>query len=149
MTIIRDMGKGSGISLQCAAEAIYEGYVYKCNSTTDDMTVITAKGDAAFAIALSSTLDPQTGDAKTMTAGDNWNFAMLGSKMVVTVASKTGITYTKNAKVYLCDDVDGMINQTADTSVPIGHYAGPVLTTAASGQLVEVYLDIATGAATE
>ena len=149
MTILRDMGK-KPISLQCAAEAIVEGYVYKRNSTTDDMTKITAKGDEAFAIALSSTLDCQNGDAKTMTAGDNWEFALIGSKQTVQVASKTGTTYQFGGKVYLSDDVDGMVNATAATSVPIGHYVGPDnITTATSGQLIEVYLDIPIGTAAE
>jgi hypothetical protein len=150
MSIIKDMGKGSGISLPCGAEAIVEGYVYKADGTTNQMIKITGKADTAFAIALTTTLDPQTGEAKTMTAGDNWGFALLGSKMVVTVASKTGTTYQSNAKVYLCDDVDGMANATADTSTPIGHYAGPdALVTTTSGQLIQVYLDIGTGAAAE
>lgn len=149
MTILKDMGK-KPISLPCAAEAIYEGYVYKESSTTNRMTAITAKDDEAFAIALSSTVDCQTGDAKTMTAGDNWEFALLGSRMTVQVASKTGTTYQFGGKVYLSDDKDGMVNATADTSVPIGHYVGPdAIATTASGQLIEVYLDIAIGASPE
>ena len=113
------------------------------------MTKISAKGDEAFAVALSSTRDPPRGSAKSMTAGDNWEFALLGSKMIVTVASKTGTTYQFGGIVYLCDDVDGMVNATAATSRPIGHYVGPdALATTASGQLIQVYLDIPIGTAT-
>lgn len=149
MTIMRDMGK-KPISLPCGAEAIVEGYVYKADGTTNQMIKITAKGDAAFAIALSSTLDPQLATAKTMTAGDNWEFALIGSKMTVMVASKITTTYQFGGKVYLSDDVDGMVNATAATSRPIGHYVGPDnITTATSGQLIEVYLDIPYGTANE
>ena len=148
MGIMRDMGR-NGITLPCYGEAIVEGYVYKEYSTTNQMTKISAKGDEAFAVALSSTLDPVLATAKTMTAGDCWEFALLGSKVTVQVASKTGITYAHTDKIYLCDDVDGMVNNVAATSVPIGHYVGPAVTTASSGQLIEVFLDITSGTAAE
>jgi len=147
MSIMRDMGK-KPTSLPCAAEAIVEGYVYKASGTTNQMTKITAKGDTAFAVALSSTLDPQLATAKTMTAGDNWEFALIGSKMTVMVASKTTITYQFGDMVYLSDDVDGMVTSAHATSRPIGHYVGPdATTTATSGQLIEVYLDVPIGTA--
>jgi hypothetical protein len=146
MSVIKDMGR-VGRSLPCAAEAIVEGYVYKY--TADGyMTIITAKGDSAFAVALASSLDPQLATAKTLTAGDNWSFAELGCKMIVTVASIASRTWTGHPMVYLADLVDGMVDTAHATSRPIGHYAGPsgLVTSSSDGDLIEVYLDVQPGA---
>lgn len=149
MSIVRDMGKGRGVSLPCYSEAIKEGYVYKMYSTTDEMTICTAIGDLAYAIALSSSLDPQLGTAKVMTEGDNWGFALLNSKLIVTVASEASQTWEAGAIAYL-STTDGTVGTTYGGSAyrPIGHYFGPdhYTTSSTAGEFIEVYLDIPIGA---
>ncbi len=137
-----------GVSLPCAAEAIYKGKLYKDNGS-GQMTVCTAKGDTVVAIALESTVDAQTGDAKTLAAGDQADFALLGSGMIVQVYSEASTTYQTFGAVYCADTTDGACNITAATSRPIGFYMGKdaTATSSSAGDLIPVYLGTAIGAA--
>lgn len=137
------------VNLPVAAEAIYEGYVYKI--TSGNLTVITAKGDAAFAVAAKSTRDPQLNTALTMTAGDMWAFYLLGGGNIVNVAAVAGDTWKLGAKVYLDTSVDGMVTTDLDTNgVCIGHYKGKesLVIGATDGVLIQVILDVPSTAAT-
>jgi len=134
-----------GVSLPCAAEAIVEGYVYKDNGS-GQMTKTTATNDIAFAVALSSSLDPQTGELVAKSAGDNHGFALLGSGLIVNVKTVGSQTYQFGAMVYL--DTDGMVTATAAGSRPIGHYVGPGGAQPAAGDMIPVYLDVPIGEAT-
>lgn len=123
-----------------------EGLVFKIASNA--LTITTAKGDAAFAVADQALLD-DTQTARTANADEKVGVFILGSGAIVKVASITGITYATGDKVYLDDSQDGMINKTAATSTPIGHYVGDGETTTANGDLVDVILDVMVDAATE
>ena len=123
-----------------------EGLVFKI--TTNAMTIVTAKGDASVAVADQAMMD-DTQTAVTARSGEKEGFFLLGSGAIVRVASATAITYATGAKVYLDDAQDGMINVTAATSTPIGHYVGDGETTTANGDLVDVILDVMIDAATE
>lgn len=136
-----------GVSLPCAAEAIVEGYVYK-DDGNGRMTKITAANDIAFAVALSSSLDPQTGELVAKSAGDNHGFALLGSGLIVNVKTVGSQTYQFGAMVYLDDTTDGMVTATAAGSRPIGHYVGPDGAQPAAGDMIPVYLDVPIGEAT-
>lgn len=137
-----------GVSLPCAAEAIVEGYVYKDNGS-GQMTKTTAKNDVAVAVALSSSLDPQTGAPVVKAAGDPHGFALIGSGLIVKVASVASATYQFGAKVYLSTTA-GMVTSSVATSTPIGHYVGKDnMTTSSAGELIDVYLDMPIGSAVE
>jgi hypothetical protein len=132
-------------SKDCAAEAIYEGKVYKYNSS-GRMTVITGKTDLAQAVAICSSYKAN-GDAKTMAEGEGHPFAMLGSNMLVHCYSGISETYTDGGIVYLHDTVDGAVTTSSSSSVAIGTYEGMNgLVTTAEGDLVAVRLNRAPGA---
>ena len=144
MAVILDNGVLPA-SKDCAAEAIYEGKVYKYNSS-GNMTVATAVTDVAAGVAICSSYEVD-GDAKTMTAGEGHPFAMVGSNMLVHCYSGISETYSVGAAVYLHDTVDGAVTTTSDTSVCIGTYEGyDGLVTTAAGDLIAVRLDRAPGA---
>ena len=139
---------GNGVlpaSKDCAAEAIYEGKVYKYDSS-GRMTVATDVSATAYAVAICSSYKAN-GDAKTMTAGEGHPFAMLGSNMLVHCYSAISATYAVGAAVYL-DAVDGAVSTATTTgTVCIGTYEGmDDLVTTAVGDLVAVRLDRAPGA---
>lgn len=123
-----------------------EGLVLKKDSG-NTLTLITAKGDTAVAVLDQAFVDA-TQTAKTTVTGDKVGVFFLGSGAIVKVASETTITYTSGCAVYLADSTDGMVNITASTSRPIGHYVGDGEATTASGDLIDVILDVAIGAAT-
>lgn len=144
MAVIMDNGVLPA-SKDCAAEAIYEGKVYKYDSS-GRMTVATDVSATAYAVAICSSYKAN-GDAKTMAAGEGHPFAMLGSNMLVHCYSAISATYAVGAAVYL-DAVDGAVS-TASTSgtICIGTYEGmDDLVTTAVGDLVAVRLDRAPGA---
>lgn len=144
MGVIIDTGV-TGVSMECAAEAIYEGKVYKL--TSGNLTVITAKADEAHAVALDSTINQSTGGAKTLDAGDGASFAPIGTGMIVGVCSMITETWAKGAKVYLSDSVDGAVTSSSSSSTCIGSFYGkPGLVTAASLEIIPVKLDRAPGA---
>lgn len=124
-----------------------EGLVLKKGSG-NALEIITAKGDTAAAVLDQPFVDT-TQTAKTTATGDQVGVFFLGSGAIVRVASATTITYATGAKVYLDDALDGGVNVTAATSVPIGHYVGQGETTTADGDLVSVILDIEIGQAAE
>lgn len=124
-----------------------EGLVLKKGSG-NALELITAKGDTAVAILDQPFVDA-TQTAKTTVSGDQVGVFFLGSGAIVRVVSATTITYATGAKVYLDDALDGGVNVTAATSVPIGHYVGTGETTTADGDLVSVILDIEIGQAAE
>ena len=144
MAVIMDNGVLPA-SKDCAAEVIYEGKVYKYNSS-GRMTVITGKADLAQGVAICSSYKAN-GDAKTMAAGEGHPFAMLGSNMLVHCYSANSATYAVGAAVYL-DAVDGAVSTATTTgTVCIGTYEGmDHLVTTAVGDLVAVRLDRAPGA---
>ncbi len=144
MAVIMDNGVLPA-SKDCAAEVIYEGKVYKYNSS-GRMTVITGKTDLAQAVAICSSYKAN-GDAKTMAAGEGHPFAMLGSNMLVHCYSGISETYTDGGIVYLHDTVDGAVTTSSSSSVAIGTYEGMNgLVTTAEGDLVAVRLNRAPGA---
>ena len=144
MAVILDNGVLPA-SKDCAAEAIYEGKVYKYDSS-GRMTVITAKADLGQAVAICSSYKAN-GDAKIMAAGEGHPFAMLGSNMLVHCYSAISATYAVGAAVYL-DAVDGAVSTASTTgTICIGTYEGmDDLVTTAAGDLVAVRLDRAPGA---
>lgn len=144
MAVIMDNGVLPA-SKDCAAEVIYEGKVYKYDSS-GRMTVITGKADLAQGVAICSSFEVD-GDAKTMTAGEGHPFAMMGSNMLVHCYSVVSATYAVGAIVYLDNDVDGAVTTANDSSVAIGTYEGmDDLATTAAGDLVAVRLNRAPGA---
>lgn len=133
-------------SKNCAAEAIYEGKLYKYD-TSGNLTVITAKGDAAAAVAVASSYETD-GTAKTMTAGEGHPFVMINSNVIVQCYSGITETYSVGAAVYLHDSVDGAVTTSNSSSVCIGTYEGmDGLVTTAAGDLVAVRLDRSPSAA--
>ena len=144
MAVIMDNGVLPA-SKDCAAEAIYEGKVYKYDND-GRMTVATNVSATAYAVAICSSYKAN-GDAKTMTAGEGHPFAMLGSNMLVHCYSAISATYAVGAAVYL-DAVDGAVSTASTTgTVCIGTYEGmSELVTTAAGDLVAVRLDRAPGA---
>lgn len=144
MAVILDNGVLPA-SKDCAAEAIYEGKVYKYDSS-GRMTVATDVSATAYAVAICSSYKAN-GDAKTMAAGEGHPFAMLGSNMLVHCYSAISATYAVGAAVYL-DAVDGAVSTATTTgTVCIGTYEGmDDLVTTAVGDLVAVRLDRAPGA---
>lgn len=144
MAVIMDNGVLPA-SKDCAAEVIYEGKVYKYDSS-GRMTVTTGKADIAQAVAICSSYKAN-GDAKTMTAGEGHPFAMLGSNMLVHCYSVAGMTWSDGDVVYLDDSVDGAVTSSTSSSVAIGTYEGKSeLTTTANGDLIAVRLNRAPGA---
>lgn len=123
-----------------------EGLVLK-KDTGNTLTLITAKGDTAVAVLDQAFVDDEQ-TVKTTVSGDKVGVFFLGSGAIVKVASVTTLTWTTGAAVYLDDAVDGMVNTAAATSRPIGHYVGDGETTTASGDLIDVILDVQIGAAT-
>ena len=73
MAVIMDNGVLPA-SKDCADEAIYEGKVYKYNSS-GRMTVATNVSATAYAVAICSSYKAN-GDAKTMAAGEGHPFAL-------------------------------------------------------------------------
>ena len=144
MAVILDNGVLPA-SKDCAAEAIYEGKVYKYDSS-GRMTVATDVSATAYAVAICSSYKAN-GDAKTMAAGEGHPFAMLGSNMLVHCYSAISATYAVGAAVYL-DAVDGAVSTASTTgTICIGTYEGmDDLVTTAVGDLVAVRLDRAPGA---
>ena len=144
MAVIMDNGVLPA-SKDCAAEAIYEGKVYKYDSS-GRMTVATNVSATAYAVAICSSYKAN-GDAKTMAAGEGHPFAMLGSNMLVHCYSAISATYAVGAAVYL-DAVNGAVSTATTTgTVCIGTYEGmDDLVTTAVGDLVAVRLDRAPGA---
>lgn len=144
MAVIMDNGVLPA-SKDCAAEVIYEGKVYKYDSS-GRMTVATDVSATAYAVAICSSYKVN-GDAKTMAAGEGHPFAMLGSNMLVHCYSANTQTYTDGDSVYL-DTVDGAVSTASTTgTICIGTYEGmSELKTTAVGDLVAVRLDRAPGA---
>lgn len=123
-----------------------EGLVLKKGSG-NALELISAKGDAAVAVLDQAFVD-STQTAKTTVTGDQVGVFFLGSGNVVRMASVTTITYAIGDVIYLDDSTDGMVNKTAATSTPVGHYVGTGETTAANGDLIDVILDFAIDSAT-
>lgn len=148
MGIVVDTG-GKAVSLECAAEAVTEGYVYK-DDGNGHMTAIASVTDTPYAVALESSLDVQTGEASTLAAGAEMPFALLGSGMIVSVASENATTYQAFAAVYTGQtaSTNGYVDSSSGNSaVKIGHYVGKdAFTTAAAGELITVRLDVAPAA---
>lgn len=148
MAIIKQNGV-SPESMMCAAEAIYEGKVYK-EDGSGRMTVITGQTDTALAVAIESSINIATGGALTMTVGVGMPFMPLNSNVVVGVCSKITETWSYGALVYLSDDVDGAVSTSTGSSAKcIGTYVGKDgLVTAVSLELINVRLDRTPGATT-
>lgn len=148
MGMVRETGVVP-VSLRCAAEAIYEGMVYK-DDGSGRMTKITAAADKPVAVALESSIDPKTGAAKTMTAGNSMPFALVGSGAIVSVRSENSTTYQSFGAVYTCQDAgtDGYCNSdNSNNAVKFGHYLEPDNhKTTAAGEFITVILDVAPAA---
>ena len=142
MTKSTGVNRNKTLNMPCAAEAIYEGYVYKLSS--GNMTVCTTVNDKAYGVAAQSSMDWELNTARTMVAGENWQFYPLGCEEIVNVASLTSLTWKPGAKVYLDQSAsaDGLVSTDSSSSATvIGHYKGPQITTSAAGQLIQVILD--------
>lgn len=139
--------KSIPINMTCTnAETYYEGYVYKI--TTNALTIIDAKGNTAVAVCDQDSVDAEQ-TAKAAVTSEKKGFFPIGCGAVVYVASVLSRTYAVGCPVYLDDAVDGMVTESAATSRPIGHYMGDGETTSAtSGDLIPVVLDVQIGAAT-
>lgn len=148
MGMVRETGVVP-VSLRCAAEAIYEGMVYK-DDGSGRMTKITNVTDTPVAVALESSIDPKTGAAKTMTAGDSMPFALVGSGAIVSVRSENSTTYQSFGAVYTCQSAgtDGYCDSNnTNNAVKFGHYLEPDNhTTTAAGEFITVILDVAPAA---
>lgn len=137
-------------TVPCTALAILEGYVYKIDSGSSYRAALaTTVTDTPFGIAVSSSLDA-TGAAKTLTAGETANFYALGCGKKVKVAALTTETWHRGAAVYVSQSAaaDGVASaDSSNNAVKIGHYFGVEgLATTATGQLIDVMLDVAQGA---
>jgi len=132
------------LALTASEGVAQEGLVFKI--TSNALTIVTAKGDTAVAVADQKLADTE-GTATTARSGQKIAVYLIGSSAVVNVASKNTETWAIGAPVYLADDVDGAVTASASTSRPIGHYVGDGETTSASLQLIPVILDVQIGAA--
>ena len=141
------------VNLPCAAEAIYEGKVYKLS--TGVMTVCTGVADKAFGIAAQSTRDWQLNSSKVLTSGDYWQFYPMGCQMIVNVQSNASITWEFGDKAVLgagaSAATNGRVQNEPDDSgnVGIGHFIGTVeLITPSTSQdvdstvFVKILLDV-------
>ena len=136
----------------CAAEAIYEGWLYKQVTSAYQMTKTTACTDVPGGVAVDSSKDA-LGAARTLTAGDRHNFYKMGCGKVVKVAMIVSQTLHKNAAVYVAQASSttnyGMADVVGTNSaIKIGHYVGTEGITTTAGQLVDVVLDVPIGAYT-
>ncbi|HWQ18409.1 MAG TPA: hypothetical protein VN455_01425 [Methanotrichaceae archaeon] len=134
------------ISLPCAGEVIYKGYLYK--NTSGNMTAIDGKADTALVVAVETSWDIKLGQAKAKVAGEEANFYPLGCGKIVPVACVVSQTLNIGAPLYLDDSVNGQATAANSTSTMIGHYMGRQqgLVTVA-GQLVPCLLDVKIGGA--
>ena len=134
------------LTLTAAEGVSQEGIVFKI--TSDALTIITAKGDTAVAIANQKLADTE-GTATTARTGQKVAVFMIGCGAIVNVAATKNETWAVGEPVYLDDTVDGMVSITAATSRPIGHYVGDGETTtvATDGDVIPIVLDVQIGAA--
>ena len=134
MGFVIDTGAPRHTKTMTTAEQCIEGYLYKMS--TDDLTLITAKGDLVRYVGLENSLDP---DGTAKTAGN----CIVADDGIVNVASKTG-TYRVGGYVYASDDVDGMATPTDPTSgTIIGTYEGKAAKVIGTeGDFVSVRLNI-------
>jgi len=135
--------------LPCKAEAIVQGYAYKVDSSASyRMTKASAVNDVCSGIAMESSLDAN-GDAKTLAAGETALFYAPGCGKIAKVASLTGLTWHRDAPVYLAPTASGsymVSTSSANSAQKIGHYSGQEgLVTTANGQLIDVLLDVSIG----
>ena len=143
MAIVND----SGIkNMQCAAEAIKEGYCYY--NSSGNLTKITTVAQVIVGIAAQSSIDDE-GAAKTLTAGQTMPFYLPGCGKIVKLASITGVTWNIGEAVFggQSADTDGLVNNdSSNSAVMIGHYYGPeAVATSANGDLIDVLLDCKVG----
>jgi hypothetical protein len=133
-------------NLQCAGEAIKEGYCYYNSSGM--MTKITTVAQVIIGIAAESSID-DLGAAKTLTAGQTMPFFLPGCGKIVKMACITGVTWNIGEAVFggQTADADGLCNNDASNSaVMIGHYFGPEnVATSSNGDLIDVLLDCKIG----
>ena len=129
------------VNLPCAAEAIYEGYLYKISS--GQATIATTVTDDCV-IAVQSSIDDD-GAAKTLAANQKMPFYLPHCGKVVKVASLNAMTYTIGAGVYMgpSASTDGLCGSSSGSSATrIGTYYGPNnVATSADGDLIDVLLD--------
>jgi len=129
--------------LACAAVAVYEGYVYKDNGS-GQMTVQTAITDTAIAVAAYSSIDPQLGTAKTMTAGDSHAFYLLGSGAIVNVVTEA-VTWEFGDVAYLAATDGYVVNTDGGSAKKVGHYIGKDSVADSAGDYVQIVLDVPIG----
>jgi len=142
MTKTTGVARNKTLNMPCAAEAIVEGYVYMLSS--GNMTVCTNVDSKAYGVAAQSSMDWELNTARTMVAGENWQFYPLGCEEIVNVASLITLTWLPGAKVYLDQtaSANGMVStDSSNTATVIGHYKGPTRTTLTAGELIQVILD--------
>lgn len=143
MAFVQDRFAHAGTALPVAAEAIYEGFLYKWSS--NKLTVHTTVTDVPAAVAAYSTKDAD-GDAKTMTAGDKVLFYLRGCGLEVNVAMAASEALTTGCIVYgeQTASTDGHASiDSSNSAVALGHYYGDAQTTSATaGTLYPITLDI-------
>lgn len=127
-----------------SAETFYAGELVKI--TSNAITSSTDKGDTIVGVVDQSTV---TGEqtARAARSGEMVGVWVLGCSRIVKVMSLTAMTYAIGAAVY-ADDTNMYCSTTASTSRPIGHYMGVGEVTTATGDLIDVILDVQIGAAT-
>ena len=124
MAFVQDRFAHAGTALPVAAEAIYEGFLYKWSS--NKLTVHTTVTDVPAAVAAYSTKDAN-GDAKTMTAGDKVLFYLRGCGLEVNVAMAASEALTTGCIVYgeQTASTDGHASiDSSNSAVALGHYYG-------------------------
>lgn len=144
MSVVQTIGE-NGIQLPCAAEAIKRGYLYKMSS--GNMTKTASVDDKPTGVACWDSTDAD-GDAKTMTAGDYWNFYPIGCGKIVEVAFLASQNLVAGVtKIYTSQtaETDGLAGTSSENSATaIGHYMGRknVTTSTTAGTCYPVLLDV-------
>lgn len=136
---------GDGISRTepfAASLTVTEGTLYMIS--TNRLTTTTAVTSKPYAVATEDDLD-SAGTARTTTAGDRLNVALIGSGEIVMVKSITAQTYAKGAAVYVTQTAgtDGQVEtDTSNSAVKMGHYVGAGEVTSGVTK-IKVILDVA------
>ena len=128
------------VPMKCTAIAPVEGYMYHDNGS-GSMELCHINTEDCHGVAAYSSIDCQTGAAKTLTAGDSFPFYLIGSGAIVGVASEA-ITWQFGDIVTLGATVVHMAMAAGSGHTRIGHYIGVDNTAVSAGDIITVVLDI-------
>jgi hypothetical protein len=132
------------VNLPCAAEAIYEGYLY-ADDGSGRMTLATTNTNPVIAIAAYSSFDCQTGAAVAKTAGDMHAFYLIGSGAIINVANEATHTWQFGDIVCAGETAVHLAMHDGSGHTHIGHYIGIDNTSFTTGELIVVVLDTPIG----